>query len=190
MSIYESIFDADGLLPTSEDAALPKRKSQLPSIETLKEYLNYDPNTGVITWKKTSSFRRKAGLVAGCLKKNGYRHLQLNGALMLAHRVAFAMTHGRWPRPHCDHINGDVRDNRACNLRECTHAQNTRNVRMSSRNRVGAKGVSWCPRRRHYYARVCFNGKQRYLGCFKKLRDAVKAARAVRKQLHGEFARH
>lgn len=45
-----------------------------------------------------------------------------------AHRVIWAMHHGRWPAPgmDIDHLNADVHDNRPQNLAEVTEAENER----------------------------------------------------------------
>jgi hypothetical protein len=41
--------------------------------ENVRELLSYDAETGVFTWLKTASNRRKQGEIAGCLcKRSGY----------------------------------------------------------------------------------------------------------------------
>jgi hypothetical protein len=56
-------------------------------------------------------------------------HLTINNRkrILRAHRVAWALSTGRWPPDLIDHINRVKRDNRLANLREATHAQNLQN---------------------------------------------------------------
>lgn len=88
-----------------------------------------------------------------------------------------------------DHINGDGLDNRRCNLRIATLAQNTHNQRLSIRNKSGFKGVNYFKARGTWRASICINNKQINLGCFD---SAIKAARAydeAAKKYFGEFAK-
>ena len=91
------------------------------------------------------------------------------------------------PGTQVDHIDGDTLDNRRCNLRISTPAQNQQNTRA----RGGSskyKGVSWFTRRGRW--RVAFNwlGKTHFVGYFD---DEVEAARTYDKhilELAGEWA--
>jgi hypothetical protein len=69
---------------------------------------------------------------------DGYGHVKFQGRLHQAHRVAFFLIHGRWPRPYCLH----TCDNRACvkptHLYEGTHADNMAD--MVSRGRSHHNG--------------------------------------------------
>jgi hypothetical protein len=180
-----------GHVPEIGFAAKPSaRRRPLPSVTTLHQFFNYDPKTGILTWKTMSSTKKPAGSIAGCVNGAGYRHLQLHGSMLLVHRIAFAMTHGRWPIECCDHINGNTLDNRACNLRECTKTQNTHNSRSHTKSRSGVKGVTWHSKRRHWYVRIMHNGRKRYFGAFKKLADAARVARSAQRELQGEFSRY
>ena len=85
-----------------------------------------------------------------------------------------------------DHINGNVLDNRRCNLRLCTRAENARNVKKSKSNTSGYVGVT--KEGRKWLATVRLNHKTYRLGRFE---DKVEAARARDRkaiELHGEFA--
>ena len=86
-----------------------------------------------------------------------------------------------------DHINGNVLDNRKCNLRLCTRAENARNVKKSKSNTSGYIGVS--KEYKKWLACVTLNGKAYRVGRFE---DKVEAARARDRkaiELHGEFAK-
>lgn len=87
-----------------------------------------------------------------------------------------------------DHINGDPWDNRRCNLRVCTHAENLRNRRQHSRGcKNPFKGVYPYPR--GWLARICLDNESFYLGVYKSPETAALAYDAAALALHGEFAR-
>jgi hypothetical protein len=85
-----------------------------------------------------------------------------------------------------DHINGNVLDNRKCNLRVCTRAENSRNLRKSRNNTSGYTGVSknknrWC-------ASIAYNNRRYYIGSFVSKEEAARARDLKAIELHGEFA--
>ena len=84
-----------------------------------------------------------------------------------------------------DHINGDGLDNRRCNLRLCSHAENMRN----SRSRSGLKGATFDKRRNKWYARICVNRRQIFLGFFDSEEEAHASYCAASICYHGAFGR-
>jgi hypothetical protein len=149
--------------------------------------LDYEPETGVLRWKKSCGSRAKAGAIAGTINSKGYLTLKFRGFSLQAHRVAFAIYHGRWPIPCCDHINGRPTDNTLANLRECTLSDNQHNSRAPRNNTTGIKGV--CQSQGGYRAYVQANSVN-YSKRFRHLEDAAAWVKQTREQLHGEFARH
>ena len=86
-----------------------------------------------------------------------------------------------------DHINGNVLDNRKCNLRVCTHAENMRNTTKRRKgNTSGYTGVSKCGKR--WAASIGYRGKDIYLGTFGNKEEAARARDLKAIELHGEFA--
>lgn len=90
-----------------------------------------------------------------------------------------------------DHINGDTFDNRRCNLRLATRAQNCANQGISPRNTSGFKGVSLhkCNRILKWRAKLLHNGKRIHIGCFSNPQDAARAYDAAAIRHFGEFAK-
>lgn len=89
-----------------------------------------------------------------------------------------------------DHISGDRLDNRRCNLRFCTHAQNVRNQRPS--NKTGMpKGVHKIDglKTNPYRARIGIDGKLICLGLHPTPEAAARAYDMAALYYHGEFAR-
>lgn len=168
----------------------------LPSIDELRKLLTYDPDTGDLTWLarrdvKASWNTRYAGRPAlACVHEDGYRKGRIHRKLVRAHRVAWALHHGRWPNLDLDHINGDRSDNRISNLREVTRSENQRNMRLPSDNRSGVIGVYWNTQRQRWVAEIRdTRGKKQHLGAFADL-DAAAAARRAAEQAAGYHENH
>lgn len=83
------------------------------------------------------------------------------------HRVI--MDAPRWLE--VDHRDGDTLNNRRCNLRLATRAQNQRNTGAQSRSRTGVKGVT-VSKSGGYCARITVDGQQIHLGSFATLLEA------------------
>lgn len=87
-----------------------------------------------------------------------------------------------------DHINGDPWDNRRCNLRICTHAENLRNTRKRKTTDGNPyKGAYRIGRR--WRCTITYDGKLFMVGWFDTAEAAAMAYDAAALALHGEFAR-
>lgn len=88
-----------------------------------------------------------------------------------------------------DHINGNPLDNRRCNLRVCTHQENSRNLKVCKKNTSGVTGVYWRTRSKRWVAQIMVNGRQITLGYFKDFQDAVKCRKDAEKRFFGSYVR-
>ena len=111
--------------------------------QRLRELLEYNPETGVFTWKvdRGNQFTRP-GMVAGSVFKEGYIRVFVDGKNHMAHRLAWLHVHGEWPAGEIDHINGVKDCNSIANLRDVTHSVNQQNRRKCTKhNKCGLLGV-------------------------------------------------
>lgn len=146
----------------------------------------YNKNTGEFT-RKIRTRKWKSGQIMGGIK-DGHRRIQLDGILYYAHRLAWFFVNEKWPDEQIDHINRNRDDNRIDNLREATHAQNTRNKKPQGV--VPYKGVYLTPKCNYRYrAEIKSNGKKTRLGKFESAVVAALAYDKAAKELYGEFAR-
>jgi hypothetical protein len=161
----------------------------LPTIEQINEWLDYNRETGVFTWKKNRGKRFAAGDVAGLLSHQGYLQSTVPNCQRVAnHRLAHFIVYGEWPKGDVDHINGIGTDNRIANLRAATRSQNNQNrYRKSANKSTDLIGVSKRSDYEAYDARIAVNGKQKCLGTFKTAQEARQAYLAAKQKLH-EFA--
>jgi hypothetical protein len=159
------------------------------TLTRLREVLHYDPATGVFTWLKTLSKRRSAGLSAGSLRSDGYIVIKIDDVRTRAHRFAWLYMTGAFPKEQIDHINGVRNDNRWCNLRAATRAQNLANARLAVTNTSGMKGASWHRAAQKWHAQIRVDGRRIHIGLFDTAQDAHAAYMAKARELHGSFAR-
>lgn len=162
----------------------------LPSVEYLRECFHYDPDTGVLTWKrrplehyrsrKTWAYAlRFTGKVAGSVVPKGYQHVRLDQVNHKVHRLVWAIHYGEWPSQAIDHKNGNKGDNSIANLREVTHVVNSHNQSFRSTNRSGIHGVSWNRRAGKWVAQIMANGRKLHLGYFNSKEEAERARKAA-----------
>jgi hypothetical protein len=152
------------------------------TIDDLRKLISYDPETGQFV-----RLVKKHGWASnGSVNARGYRLISVGGMRPAAHRLAWALHFGEWPKGEIDHINGDRDDNRLVNLRDANREQNGRN-RMNKRpNSTGFRGV----RRngRGWQAQIRINGKSTGLGTYATPEKAAAAYRAASIKYHGEFS--
>lgn len=151
--------------------------------------LDYNPDTGKLTWKHRECNNRFnacfGGKEAGNISRgHGYRDVRFEeNYRMLAHRVIYTMMTGKWLKDgeQVDHINHDRQDNRWCNLRVVNQRLNGQNQKLCKNNTSGFNGV----RKREFKygerweARIYTDGKEHYLGRYHTYDEAIAARKAA-----------
>ena len=94
----------------------------LPPLEVLQNKFDYNPETGILTYRDT---QRPAGYTNG----RGWLRVKIAGKHYKVHRIAWKMHYGEDPANglQMDHINRQRSDNRICNLRVVTAKENVSN---------------------------------------------------------------
>src|SRR6266436_3367357 len=108
----------------------------------LREFLRYDPKTGIFLWIRLPSYanRIRIGDKAGHTTLRGYIKIRLFGKLYSASRLAFFYMECRWPKNEIDHKDRNPSNNTWSNLRKASHMQNMRNKKKYLNNKSGYKG--------------------------------------------------
>lgn len=171
-----------------------KKTKALPDQKRLKDLLEYDCNTGILTWKHrdegpASWNARWAGKIALDINhNNGYRYGYVDNVAYLTHRVIFKWLYNREP-PQIDHINGFGNDNRACNLRASSNIENSKNAKRRKDNSSGHCGVYYRKDIQKWVAEIMANGQKINIGCFVSVEGAI-AARLQESKKRGFSKRH
>ena len=117
-----------------------------------------------------------------CLSE-GYPASRIGGELIRLHDVVMALSHEEKPEGcYVDHINQDKLDNRRCNLRFVTPAENTKNIPLSTLNTSGYVGVSLTKKGR-YRAYITADKRRIELGTYDTLKEAASARREAETRL-------
>lgn len=133
--------------------------------ETLTSLLDYDPATGVFTWKVSRSNRVKPGSRAGVLHQaSGGRYISIGTEKIRAHRLAFFYVNKRWPNSDVRPLDGDYDNCAIANLQEVSRVelQHSRAGAVST-NTSGYAGVSRAKYGK-WQAKITWNYKQVNLG--------------------------
>ncbi len=173
-------------------------------IETVRQLLDYNPDTGELFYKERSveMFSDSGQLTADHIKKvwnaryagkqafltklqNRYYRGNLVTGMFLAHRVIWALVYGEWP-DEVDHKDHNGFNNKLDNLRSVSHETNGKNHRLNRINTSGACGVHWDACLKKWKAQIGFRGTQTHLGLFDNKEEAI----AVRKAAEIKYGFH
>ena len=146
-------------------------------IETLQRLFRYEHETGNVYWIAEGKGRIKKK-AAGTVVKAGYIGIMIDGKRYYAHRIAWALHHGKHPIDQLDHINGIKTDNRIVNLRQASNLQNGKNIKTKRNNTSGHSGVVFCKQTGKWRVMIKVNSKSIHFGRYENLYDAV----AIRKK--------
>ena len=134
------------------------------------------------SWMPKKVFDRIKNRIS--LNHFGYPTFFIDGKKVRVHRFM----NPEWPIT--DHINRDKTDNRLVNLRKCSSSENNRNVGARSLNKTGFVGVSYDCKNHRYKVQIVINGKNKNLGRYKLLSEAVKVRIDAEIFHYGDYAQN
>lgn len=154
------------------------------TVKDIRDYVSYDPETGVMKWIKKPGYAIPIGSVAGNANPRGYHIFTFSGRQEYCHRVAFTlMNEPLLEGEQVDHINRLKGDNRWVNLRRATPSENSQNRAILDTNTSGVIGVCWDIHKNKW--RVYRQHK--HYGYFADLELAEAKSLEVSKELYKEF---
>jgi hypothetical protein len=153
-------------------------------MQDIKEYLSYDPLTGLFTRLKTSG-GSIAGTIVGYKRIDNYILIGHKNRKYLAHRLAWWFVYGEMPDCAIDHINEDPSDNRICNLRLDVNRENYHNITSPQKNNTsGFRGVSWHKLMHKWRSRIRVKNKEYIIGYYDTPELAHAAYLCAKRELH------
>jgi len=155
----------------------------------LKKFLNYNPLSGIFTWRKSTNTSIKIGSIAGSLNQNGYINIVIKKKSYKAHRLAVLYMTGSMPSDHIDHENHIRSDNRFINLKDVSQHENNKNASKRKDNKSGVTGIIWNKKYNKWQSRITVNKKLINLGLFEIFSDAINA-RMNAEALYGFHKNH
>jgi hypothetical protein len=156
--------------------------------ERLQKLVNYDPKTGIMTWKLP-----RPGVISGSpighKRPDGYLATKVSYQSYLVHRLVWLYVTGEWPKNQIDHRDGNRTNNRFENLRDATQSENNQNQKCARRDNVSTRllGVTIDYKRRGkkiFVAQININDVHKNIGRFATAAEAHEAYLAAKRLLH------
>jgi len=164
---------------------------KIPYEEAVRIF-QYDEHSGAVTRKITVGSNGVVGTEAGTLDQHGYVMVRFERYQSTsAHRLAFLLMTGDWPRGEVDHLNGCRNDNRWCNLEDVSVSRQKKNTKIRVDNPFGIVGVQYDVRYRLPWYAVIHSEGNRYIERFDNFFDACCARRSaeLRHKFHPNHGR-
>jgi hypothetical protein len=161
--------------------------------EYVRECLEYNPETGLLKWKTrpVEHFKSEndckrwnskyAGKVAGAINGSRYINIDINNQTYKAHRLAWLIFYGKWPKDQIDHNDGERSNNKIDNLRDVPNSINGKNKKIPINNNTGHVGVKKT-KYDTWRAYIKVDGILYDLGSHKNIEDAIKARKEAEKK--------
>lgn len=162
------------------------KRLKLPPFSEVVELLEYDEETGSLTWLVDRCASVRAGDPAGVTiqRPHGYRIITIYDQPYKAHRICWFLATGEDPGDlEIVHINGDCSDNRFCNLRAVPSKVRRLDPPARKNSRSGVPGVSYDSKSGKWRARIRANGKSFSLGLYDSARDAEDCVKQAKKEM-------
>ena len=160
-----------------------------PDLDWVREYLSYDPETGVVVWRhRLMHGRIKPGCRAGYTGPDGRWGIGLLGKRYQLAKIIYYLVTGEWTDGLIDHRDGDPSNHQWKNLRPATLTQNNQNKARMSNNTSGYTGVRF--RDNKWRAGIVANKVWYWANKhgFDTFEEAVEARKMLERKHHGEFA--
>lgn len=139
----------------------------------VRELFNYNPITGHLVRKITTSNNGLQGSIVGSRNTLGYLRVSINNISYYVHRVIWLWCYGYMPEHILDHINRNPADNRLTNLREVSDQCNVRNTCNRCDNISNIKGVSYDTKNHKWRVNITVDSKTVNLGRYRDFDEAV-----------------
>ena len=166
------------LAPKYSGGKTSEEKNKLPDYLTIKALFDYDPVSGVLSWKLKSRKPYAIGKPAGGKGAGGYLDIAIEDHKYRAHRIIWKWMTGEDPLS-IDHIDGNRTNNAWHNLRSVEHHVNLKNSKLSKSNTSGAVGVWWNEAQGKWNSYITYRGRRKHLGSFDTFEEAVAARKAA-----------
>jgi hypothetical protein len=134
-------------------------------------------------YKWAAHYNQRRNIIYAARSSYSYENGRRRRRTILMHREIMKPPEGMV----IDHINSNGLNNRRCNLRTCTQAQNMHNCRPRTDGRSRFIGVY--PHKDRWRAKVTCKGRLHHVGTFSDEVEAAKARDRKAVELFGSFAR-
>lgn len=165
----------------------------IPTQDRLREVLDYNRDTGLFTWKKsTRRIGNLVGSIAGTVRGAGYIYIGVDAfGQFAAHRLAWVWCFGDIPCGiEVDHIDGNPANNAIANLRLATSTEQKRNKGVQRNNRSGLKGAFYhaCRKGKKWRSQIKVGLNLVFLGYHETAEQAHQSYLAAANRYFGEHA--